>query len=82
MTINELQNVTYESLGNPVVGYRIRANEGYCIHTPQHGENEYARVIVVNAAYDFSTIQVLPIAELPEGAEIHGGETEPETETI
>lgn len=73
MTINELQNVTYEAVGNPVVCYRITANEGYCIHTPQHEENSYATVIVVPASYDFSTIQVLLIADLPEGAEIHGG---------
>jgi hypothetical protein len=82
MTVNDLQNVTYESIGNPVVCYRITANEGYCIHLPTHEENSYARIIVVPASYDFSTIQVLPISELPEGAEIHGGETGPETETI
>lgn len=81
MTINDLQNVTYESFGNPVSAYRITANEGYCMHTPQHEENSYARIIVVRADYDFSTIQVLLIADLPEDAELHGVTT-PETETV
>lgn len=82
MTINDLQNVTYETVGNPAIGYRITAVDGYCIHTPQHEENEYATVILVPVSYDLSQIQVLPISELPEGAEIHGGETEPDTETM
>ena len=72
MTINELQNVTYTIIGNNI-GYRIVANDGYCIHTPQHAENEYTRLIAVPVSYDLSQIQVLLIAELPEGAEIHGG---------
>ena len=73
MTINDLQNVTYESFGNPVAAYRITANEGYCIHLPTHEENEYTTIIIVPVSYDFSTIEVLLITELPEGAEIHGG---------
>lgn len=73
MTINDIQNVTYETVGNRI-GYRITANSGYCIHLPTHEENEYATVILVPASYDFSTIQVLLISELPDGAEIHSGE--------
>lgn len=69
MTINEIPNVTYEPVGT--VGYTITANEGYCIHTPQHAENEYTTIIIVPVSYDFSTIEVLLITELPEGAEIH-----------
>ena len=78
MTINELQNVTYETVGT--IGYRITAVDGYCIHTPQHEENEYATVIVVPKSYDFSTIQVIATSDLPEGAEIHGGNDEVENE--
>ena len=73
MTIEQLQNVTYRAIGNPVAAYRITANEGYCIHLVTHAENEYAYNVAVPASYDLSTIQVLLIAELPEGAEIHGG---------
>lgn len=74
MTINDISNVTYESFGNPVAAYRITAVEGYCIHTPQHAENEYTTIIIVPASYDFSTIEVLLIADLPEGSEVHGGD--------
>lgn len=81
MTINDIQNVSYESFGNPVSAYRITADEGYCIHTPQHEENSYARIIIVRADYDFSTIQVLLMSELPEDAEVHGS-VEPDTETV
>lgn len=79
MSVNDLQNVRVENFGNPISAHRITANEGYCIHLVTHAENEYATVIIVPASYDFSTIQVLPIGELPEGAEIHGGNTENET---
>lgn len=72
MTVNDLQNVRVENFGNPVSAHRITANEGYCIHTPAHAENQYARVIIVPATYDFSVVQVLLIADLPEDAEIHG----------
>ena len=78
MTINEIPNITYTIIGNNI-GYRIVANDGYCIHTPQHEENEYARLIAVPVSYDLSQIQVLLIADLPEGSEVHGGnENEPE----
>lgn len=72
MTINDLQNVTYETIGT--VGYRITANEGYCMQTTGHEAHEYTRVIVVPVSYDFSTIQVFLIADLPEGSEVHGGD--------
>lgn len=76
MTIYEIpgiENCTVTELGNPVVGYKIVANDGWCIHTSNHAENEYARLIGIRIDYDFSTIQILEIATLPEGSEIHGG---------
>ena len=85
MTVYEISNIencdVYE-IGNPVVGYRITANEGWCIHTANHEENEYARIIVVGVNYDMSTIQILEIATLPEGSEIHGGDTTPKPEVM
>lgn len=78
MTVNEIPNIhncTVDPLGNPVVGYTITANEGWCIHTANHEENEYARIIVIGVNYDMSTIQILEIATLPEGYEIHGDDS-------
>jgi hypothetical protein len=77
MTVNDLQNVRVENFGNPVSAHRITANDGYCIHTTAHEENQYTRVIIVPATYDFSTVQILLIADLPESNKIHG-DTNPE----
>ena len=73
MTIYEIPNIehcTIRAIG--AVGYQIIANDGWCIHTANHGENEYALMISIRADYDFSTIQILETATLPEGSEIHG----------
>jgi hypothetical protein len=78
MTVYEIPNINncrVDPLGNPVIGYTITANEGWCIHTTAHEVNEYARAIIIPITYDMSTIQILEIATLPEGSEIHGGET-------
>lgn len=82
MTVYEIPNVTVEQIGNPAIGYKITANEGYCIHLPTHQENEYATVIGVRATYDFSQVQVLLISDLPEGSEVHGGNETPKPEIM
>lgn len=81
MGVYDLQNVTIEAVGDPVVCYRIRANSGYYIHLPQHEENSFARIVVLRTDYDFSTVQIVAEADLPEGAEIHG-DTEPGHEVM
>ena len=72
MTINDIQNVTYEKIGT--VGYRITANDGYCIHLPTHEENEYTTIIIIPVSYDLTQIEVLLISSLPADAVIYGGE--------
>lgn len=76
MTVYEIpgiENCTVEEIGNPVLGYRIIANEGWCIHVPAHAENEYAYAILIRTDYDFSTVQIIDINTLGPEAEIHGG---------
>lgn len=76
MTIYEvpgIENCIVEEVGNPVIGYRVRANEGWCIHVATHAENEYARTIIIRTDYDFSTIQIIDVNTLGPEAEIHGG---------
>ena len=76
MTVHEIpgiENCTITSIGNPVIGYTIRANDGWCIHTANHGENEYALMITIRTDYDFSTIQIIDVNTLGPEAEIHGG---------
>lgn len=76
MTVYEIpgiENCTVEEVGNPAIGYRVRANEGWCIHTANHAENEYAKIIIIRTDYDFSTIQIIDVNTLGPEAEIHGG---------
>ena len=83
MTVYDIPNVTVEAIGNPAIGYRITANEGYYIHIDSmHEELVYKTVVGLRADFDFSTVQIVAEADLPEGAEILGGETEPETEVM
>lgn len=72
MTIYEIPNITVEAIGNPVIAYRINANEGYVIKLPSYPENVYKSAEILTPNYDFSTVQVIPETDLPEGAEIYG----------
>ena len=67
MSVYEIPNVTVEAVGSM---YRITANDGWCIHLPQHEELVYKKVVMLRAAFDFSTVQVIAETDLPEGAEI------------
>lgn len=73
MSVYDLQHVTVTAVGNPAIGYRITSEPGWYIHCPEHDELVYKTAIAVRADYDFSTIQIVAAADLPEGAEILGG---------
>ncbi len=80
MSVYDLQNVTVEEIGNPAVMYRITSNSGYYIHIPSlHEELTYKTVVALLASFDFSTVQIVAEADLPEGAEICGDVTDTET---
>ena len=68
--------------GNPVTAYRVTTESGYVIHTPKMEENVYKTSTFLYATDDLSAVEILPVSELPEGAEILGGNTEPETEIM
>jgi hypothetical protein len=84
----EIFGYTFEHLtitreiGNPVRGYAVRTDEGYYIHKPSFGENVFKTSTAIYATDDLTAIIVIPASELPEGAEIMGGNTTPETETV
>ena len=78
MTVYEIPNIencSVEEIGDPVIGYRIITNEGWVIKLPQYEENVYSTAIAVRAAFDFSTVQILPISSLEGDYEINGDET-------
>lgn len=70
MTVYEIPNVTVEEMGNPVAFYRIRSISGYVLKLTEYDENIYKTVAILLPTYDFSTVQVIAEADLPEGAEI------------
>ena len=88
MTIYEIPNIehcTVAPVGNPPVIFRVTAHEGWYIHLNDGIEdtaNYYKTFVALNATYPFEQVQIIPASELPEGAEILGGNTEPETETM
>ena len=81
MTVYEIPNIencTIEEIGNPAIMYRIRTNEGWVIHLPSYEDNVYSTVVALRAAYDFSTVQILPISSLEGDYEINGDTNPPE----
>lgn len=81
MTVYEIPNIehcTVEEIGNPAIMYRINTNEGWVIKLPVYEENVYSRAVALRAAYDFSTVQILPISSLEVDYEINGDTVQPE----
>lgn len=72
MIVYEIPNITVEEMGNPVVLYRIRTISGYVIKLPTYEENEYKNVAILSPSYDFSTVQIIAISDLPVDAVING----------
>ena len=79
MSVYDLQNVTVTEIGNPVVMYKIVSDEGYYIHLPSHDPLVFKTAVALRTDYDFSTVQIVAEADLPEDAEILGGGDDTET---
>ena len=88
MTIYEIPNIEHcnvRTIGNPVVMYRVTANEGWYIHLNdgvEDTENIWKGVVGLPVNYDFSLVEIRAEADLPECAEICGGDNEPEHEVM
>lgn len=78
MTVYEVPNIehcTVRPLGDPVVVYRINSNEGWYIHLNDGDElaaNAWKTAVALSVDFDFSIVQIVAEADLPEGAEIYG----------
>lgn len=70
------------AVGNPVYMYMVRTEEGYCIRKPTFDEGMYKTATSIYETDDFDAIVIIPISELPEGAEVFGTVPTPEPETI
>ena len=84
MTIYDIPNIEYctvTPVGNPPVIFRVTSQDGWYIHLNDGDEertNVYKTAVALIATYPFEQVQIIPESELPEGAEILGGSTEPE----
>ena len=72
MSVYDLPNVTVTPKANGGM-FLIVADPGYYIHCPEHDPLVYKGAVALLASYDFSTVQIVAEADLPEGAEILGG---------
>lgn len=74
MTVYEIPNIehcTVTEVGDPVAMYRIKSSDGWYIHlNTADTENIYKTFVALLATYDFSLVQIVAEADLPEGAEI------------
>ena len=80
MTVYQIPNIEHCTVTEFVNGgmFRIITHEGWYIHLPEHEENSYTTAVILRENYDFSTVQIIPESELPDGAEINGGDTDHE----
>ena len=78
MTINEIPNIEHCEvipMGDPLIAYKLRANEGWYIHLNngvEDTQNVFKTVVILILPYDFSIVDIVAEADLPEGAEICG----------
>lgn len=84
MTVYEIPNIehcTVTPVGDPAIAYRITSHEGWYIHLHNGVEdtvNVWKGAVILSTRYDFSTVEIRAEADLPEGAEICGENTDNE----
>ena len=77
----ELENIY--AVGDPVRMFRVQMNDGYCMHIiGRYDELMYKTVGIIYPTDDLTQIIVCATTDIPDGAEINGGETEPDTEVM
>lgn len=75
MTVFEVPNiehVTVTAVGSPAVAYRLNAHDGWWLHLNDDVEdtvNLYKKAMVLMVNRDWSQLEVVAEADLPEGAE-------------
>ena len=86
MTVYEIPNIEHcDVVPIGTLGYRITAHEGWYIHLNNGVEdtvNVWKGAVALLANDDFSMVEIRAEADLPEGAEICGGDDEPEHEVV
>lgn len=77
MTVYEIPNIAHcnvREIGNQAIMYKITSHEGWYIYLKDDDEetaNVWKTAVALSAKYDFSKVQIIAEADLPEGAEIY-----------
>jgi hypothetical protein len=87
MTVYEIPNIDH-CVVTPVANgrmYRIVSNDGWYIHLNDGDEetaNLYKTAVALLATFDFSLVEIVAAADLPENAEICGDINQPDHEVM
>lgn len=82
MTVYDLPHIASIRAVGSMGAYRVQTEEGYWIHLPSFEENVWKTITLIYPTDDLSAIQIVHESELPEGAELCGGNTEPTPEVM
>lgn len=87
MIVYDIPNIEHCVVTPMVNGtmFKIVSNEGWYIHLNDGIEdtaNVWKGAVILPSTYDFSQVEIRAEADLPEGAEICGGTTEPKPEVM
>lgn len=67
----EIPHVTITPSGNPVAAYTLKSDEGYYIHLTKRNPNDYYKTcVMLNAGYDWSSIEIVAEQDLPADAKV------------
>lgn len=80
MTVYDLPHVANVREIGTSGNYLISMEDGYWVHKDAFGENVWKQATVIYPTDDLTAIQIVAEADLPEGAELCGGDTPTVTE--
>ena len=80
MTYEDVQALPHiakiDVIGNNLA-WRVTTEDGYVIHKPVYGENQWKTVAMLYPSDDISTIVICAESDLDEDAVVNGGTTPP-----
>ena len=82
MTVYDLPHIASVRYIEVLGAYRVETEEGYWIRLPSFEENVWKTITSIYPDEDLTAIQIVHESELPEGAELCGGNTEPTPEVM
>lgn len=66
MKVYDVLHISVEEIGGM---YRVNADDGWCIHLPEHEKGVYKKAVALPMEYDFNTMQVIEETEISRAEE-------------